>query len=82
MHYNLQGLKLQGTNIRNGVVLSQYSGNKWFANDLSIFFMFVQTVLLLSHRVLQLKLDTNPQVGGSCPSCGALYTTSVLFSGK
>ena len=35
--YTLQELKLQGTKIRDGVVLSQYSRNKWFANDLSIY---------------------------------------------
>ena len=33
----LQELKLQGTQIRDGVVLSRYSQNKWFANNLSTF---------------------------------------------
>ena len=33
----LQELKLQGTKIRDDVVLSPYSRNKWFANNLSTF---------------------------------------------
>ena len=33
----LQELKLQATKIRDGVVLSLYSRNKWFAKDISIF---------------------------------------------
>ena len=33
----LQELKLQGTKVRDCVVLSRYSWNKLFANNLSIF---------------------------------------------
>ena len=41
----LQELKLQGTRIRDGVVLSRYSRNKWFVNDLSVFWEDQQLTL-------------------------------------
>ena len=43
--FTLQDFKLQGTKIRDGVVLSRYSRNKWFANDLSIFLASGQLAL-------------------------------------
>ena len=41
----LQELKLKGTKIRDSVVLSRYSLNKWFANNLSIFYIKAQLPL-------------------------------------
>ena len=43
--HTLQELKLESTNIRDGVVLSWYLQNKWFAKHLSIFWAKEQIAL-------------------------------------
>ena len=56
MAYTLQELKLQGTKNRDGIVLSLYSQNKWFANHLNYFLdKRLGSPIELSHRASDLK---------------------------
>ena len=82
----LQELKLQGTKIRDGIVLSQYSQNKWFANNLSIFWLKNRWLCSLVIECRTRRRIWITKVGGLNPSWGApveqFNMSSVLFSDK